>query len=185
MQKKNLLCYLFNCSKTKEPQRCFSVTLLCNPRTYMRCDYQRFAKIQMCSWLAFQSAHPCRVRFSFKNVGRYIALVSIRAPAWGAIVYLRHLFVGGQVSIRAPAWGAISYGKFWNRSYMFQSAHLREVRYDVLILRDRPFPVSIRAPAWGAMIPQIDLAISIRAPAWGAIVNFALTNLNLGFDPPI
>ena len=80
-----------------------------------------------------------------------------------------------EVSIRAPAWGAIL--RSWLRKRIilkFQSAHPHGVRLGFKKEKLPASEVSIRAPAWGAIclsrfIALINLLVSIRAPAWGAI----------------
>ena len=100
--------------------------------------------------LRFQFALPRGERLEVAVLDVIDAVVSIRAPAWGATEYRISCNQCRAVSIRAPAWGA-TFG----------------VGVAVAI-----FGVSIRAPAWGATDgARIALAlrgVSIRAPAWGA-----------------
>ena len=115
----------------------------------------------------FQSAHPHGVRFFIYLCPVVLRNVSIRAPAWGAIVEVDKIDVLLGVSIRAPAWGAI----------IPPPARLPGFR------------VSIRAPAWGAIHATAHRTasrahVSIRAPAWGAISPAGIpAGLCRGFNP--
>ena len=136
------------------------------------------------------------------RVPQRLAVVSIRAPAWGATratgtaptpcsSFNPRPRVGGdgglalvelvlQVSIRAPAWGATHGPRHRDglvavsiRAPAWGATSVRSTRFAAL-------EVSIRAPAWGAtshvFLHRFRCCVSIRAPAWGATVRAALAH---------
>ena len=164
-----------------------------NPRPRVGGD--RISSTQTMVKVEFQSAPPRGGRCFQAHRQAVLRLVSIRAPAWGAIhqnvfVCLHGLFQsapprGGRftpdatgivtrgVSIRAPAWGAI---ESLALLVLLHDVSIRAPAWGAIFLvSDQAgfLVVSIRAPAWGAILypfpPACFLSVSIRAPAWGAI----------------
>ena len=159
----------------------------------------------------FQSAHPRGVRWWDERGAAASSVVSIRAPAGGAMRVQRSPARVLSVSIRAPAGGAIptdsrhchNTWRFNPRTRggcdwlcfkphlatkLFQSAHPRGVRSTPESVSSKRIPVSIRAPAGGAIGPppelRADRSVSIRAPAGGAIAaSFRLATPYRCFNP--
>ena len=126
-------------------------------------------------------------RLSFAQDSPYI--VSIRAPAKGAISYRRTNKQYIRVSIRAPAKGAIS--DPISRDSVISSFNPRPREGSDMrkcVDAAKRVRVSIRAPAKGAIRASVArqrvLQVSIRAPAKGAIGYLTLYLMEcIGFNP--
>ena len=77
----------------------------------------------------FQSTHLHEVRCAGKTVAMVEYLISIHAPARGAIFFSGRQPRYGYISIHAPARGAMIVNTFIVDRFKFQSTHLHEVRF--------------------------------------------------------
>ena len=89
-------------------------------------------------------------------------------------------YIAYYVSIRAPAWGAIlSQSNLKHKNHGFNPR--TRMGCDLVHSDFHSYNhVSIRAPAWGAILrvraTVSKIEVSIRAPAWGAIKLYSLHN---------
>ena len=98
-----------------------------NPRTRMGCDL--LLPVQNVRIITFQSAHPHGVRFKVSSNRILILSFNPRTRMGCDTIQFNYYRCGELVSIRAPAWGAMGeILKMRKKCWEFQSAHPHGVR---------------------------------------------------------